>query len=880
MAASFNPLALLAERTCGPIYNAIDTGNNVLAVRHADKILASQPDLALAMALKSLALVRSGKHADANAVCDKLIARGLRKGEDGALTPLTWTLGRLGRRADEVAILEVAVKNNPHDEELARQTFMAFFKSQLYQKAQQHALKMYKTFGGKAKKGRLVDEYFWWSIQSYLLLSRDPKASGAALALPLSQRMIEKQIESKPLTLNDEEALWLQLQVLIKQGKKEDAFALLVEPESIGDTLCDRNLSLEFQRTDLAKELQKWPIVEQHAKAKIQAGSTNWAHFLAYLEAAGKIGPESLAGADELLITMVSSGAGRKDRSVRLAELELWRRRAEVGSTLDSGKDLLALTLAYFDQFATKACCHEDLLPYLALLSVQQRLELSSQLETRRKTPIKTENDLRVTINIAKISRAVQSATSAVTADSEARLAKSLLQSYAEGLSIGRDLPETEMQPADDLALMAAQALVSAYDISGHVPTYLLQTITLLELALARSKKGYQLRMLLIRCCVLAGAFDRAAIHYGLIGIKSIQLDTLSYLISDRTAAFSPLPPSLQGSASADDGLSKLLIRHLSAAQHVYAENRQSTPEMIAKAFEHGIYSRVEEFVDFADMVDRSVQRQVLRLEEARAHLHNRRNFATLQERQSFQQGIESKAKAVLEDLGKGLFDQRDFGVLVSYAPIDRPDRDVELLTRPGPRQREAWVRCFASLLSADAGELATEDLAELGEVERQVVQLVNTYKQSQSQSQSSGDAQPLASFLETAKESTRKMVQGFTSTPGSGTPLARPIDLIQSVALSLEACYLIQPRLAKTADLSNSKTHLAEMATLVNHLSRTSMLPTSTSTSDDKDVIQDGLRALGNDQVAQLLITTQDNIAKSCKKVLNNLRDALRDAL
>ncbi len=153
MSAAFNPLAMLAERTCGPIYNAIDTGNNVLAVRHADKILQSQPDLALALSLKAIALVRLGKRDEANALCTKLVTRGLRKGEEGCLTPLTWTLGRLGRRSDEVALLEAAVKNSPNDEDLARQTFFALTKCNSFQKAQQLSLKMHKSFSAR-KQGK------------------------------------------------------------------------------------------------------------------------------------------------------------------------------------------------------------------------------------------------------------------------------------------------------------------------------------------------------------------------------------------------------------------------------------------------------------------------------------------------------------------------------------------------------------------------------------------------------------------------------------------------------------------------------------------------------------------------------------------------------
>ncbi len=403
MNSGYNPIAMLAERACGPIYNAIDTGNNSLAVRHADKVLQSQPDLALALALKALALVRSGKRDEANPICTKLVARGLRPGEDNALNPLTWTLGRLGRTDDEVTVLEAAVKSNPNDESLARLAFFALTKNQAFQKAQQLALKMHKTFTGRNRaKGRFVEEYFWWSILSYLLLARDPKAPGAALALPLSQRMVEKQIETKPLGLNDEEALCLLLQVLIRQGKKKDAFDLIAAEGSVGHTLCDRNLSLEFTRTDLAKELENWTFVEESCWTRIDSGSRNWAHFTGFLDAAEKLGKDHLVAAQKKINVLLSVKGATKDRSIRSPSSRC-SASVDVGDQ-DAEAQLAAKVVSYFDQFASKACCHEDLLPYLSVLSASSRASVSERLREKiRPLPVTKELDLRTNISIAKV---------------------------------------------------------------------------------------------------------------------------------------------------------------------------------------------------------------------------------------------------------------------------------------------------------------------------------------------------------------------------------------------------------------------------------------------------------------------------------------------
>ncbi len=174
-----------------------------------------------------------------------------------------------------------------------------------------------------------------------------------------------------------------------------------------------------------------------------------------------------------------------------------------------------------------------------------------------------------------------------------------------------------------------------------------------------------------MRSYILAGAFDRASIHYGLIGLKSVQNDTLSHLISERCGSFSAVGSS---NSTIEDGLYKMAVRTLSISQAIYEENRNSIPDMIAKALEHGIYSRVEEFVDFGQALERSLQRQILRLEESRSHLHNRQNFKDEQTRQRFEAGMEAAVTAVRGDLEKGMHDQRDFSVLINYQPLDTAD--------------------------------------------------------------------------------------------------------------------------------------------------------------------------------------------------------------
>ncbi len=65
--------------------------------------------------------------------------------------------------------------------------------------------------------------------------------------------------------------------------------------------------------------------------------------------------------------------------------------------------------------------------------------------------------------------------------ETELRRAASYLQQYVSGLSLGTSIPETELQPADDLVVLAAQAWVSAWKISG-LCSYRFQVFHLVKL--------------------------------------------------------------------------------------------------------------------------------------------------------------------------------------------------------------------------------------------------------------------------------------------------------------------------------------------------------------------------------------------------------------
>lgn len=91
-----------------------------------------------------------------------------------------------------------------------------------------------------------------------------------------------------------------------------------------------------------------------------------------------------------------------------------------------------------------------------------------------------------------------------VAEESEAALADKCLELYLEGLKLGKDLPKTELQPADDLIILYAHTLVSAWRISKD-EFHLYKAVVALEVALTHSQQAYQIRLTLIRIYHLLG---------------------------------------------------------------------------------------------------------------------------------------------------------------------------------------------------------------------------------------------------------------------------------------------------------------------------------------------------------------------------------------
>ncbi|KAK7054789.1 mitochondrial distribution and morphology [Paramarasmius palmivorus] len=580
------------ERQIRPVYDALDTGSNKSAIVACNKLLKKYPKNDLVKALKALALVRSQKVEESLVLCDEVLAS--KPTDDSTLTAMMHVLRGLGRHNDMVTMFEEAFKQQPGNEELGAQTFFANVRAGHWKSAQQ--ADRYKN--AQVIPGRKAND---------VTTRPDMKT----ILYKLAHRLITSS--PRPSTLHPDR-FYLHLKILRELGLYDEAATLL--DSDAGRLYCATNLSCNELRRDIAKDRGLLKEEGERAEGLIRdKNDRNWLEFLSVLDAtfsyttssddASKEECSKHIAKSQDLFTSIAEADGRKERAGLLALLELEHRSRSHGFS-DDPSTMLQLMYKYFETFGDKTCCYEDMKPYLTLPSE----DLSKWTEFLESIPssFSTINDLQRYINAQKLIR-FNLQIDDLNPEAELSRAQLYTKKYLEGLPLGSDLPSTELQPADDLAILAASIFVNVWKITSK-EHHLFDAAVVLEYGLTKSKQSFQMRLMLIRVYRLLGAPMAALEHYRLLGIKQVQNDTLSHFILSRASMFSL-------AATGDLTFSTECIE----ASQIYLTNSQETGEYVIRALTTEKYSQIPEFITFEDRLDNSLQRDIVKMEHLRMRL-------------------------------------------------------------------------------------------------------------------------------------------------------------------------------------------------------------------------------------------------------------------
>uniref|UniRef100_A0A1I8J890 Nuclear pore complex protein n=1 Tax=Macrostomum lignano TaxID=282301 RepID=A0A1I8J890_9PLAT len=226
-----------------------------------------------------------------------------------------------------------------------------------------------------------------------------------------------------------------------------------------------------------------------------------------------------------------------------LARLELMR-RCPVSCRPETA---LSLMRSYFEAFASRPAVASDLLQFRSLLSdTDENSSPAKLLELIRpglpewpKAAADADRqqlvrDLTARINYEQLSRGLLNKPM----DAEQRNAKvaELIQAYRANLLDG--LRPTEVQPADDLLLLAVSLHYDAWLVEDakQSETHLLQALYLLDEGLSGSPSNYNIMLWMIRLFIALGAWTPASNLYERLDVKQILLESVGFVLSRQVA--------------------------------------------------------------------------------------------------------------------------------------------------------------------------------------------------------------------------------------------------------------------------------------------------------------------------------------------------------
>lgn len=161
----------------------------------------------------------------------------------------------------------------------------------------------------------------------------------------------------------------------------------------------------------------------------------------------------------------------------------------------------------YIEEFGHKGCVYNDVKDIVAPSHGEIRPEIKSLLETM--TSEQTKGNFKAYNRKLNGHKLLRYALPPGDLEMELAAGDQYLGLYLQGAEFGESLPVTDIRPADDYGLMAAQAWTRASSLCKGDPsasrTYMLMAIHVLETMLKDSPASGQARMLLIRLLRLIG---------------------------------------------------------------------------------------------------------------------------------------------------------------------------------------------------------------------------------------------------------------------------------------------------------------------------------------------------------------------------------------
>ncbi|KAI7982572.1 N-terminal acetyltransferase B complex auxiliary subunit NAA25 [Camellia lanceoleosa] len=244
-------------------------------------------------------------------------------------------------------------------------------------------------------------------------------------------------------------------------------------------------------------------------------------------------------------------------------------------------------------------CFTSDVEAFLQVLTREKRMQFVEKLMETSETPATmAAKALGKSLTLFKIQESVGNFFTLPVSDLEP-LAVQMVEMYCKNLPLSKDLDVQESMHGEELLSMVSNILVQLFWLLNHLG-YLVESVMVLEFGLTIRRYVSQYKILLVHLYSHWGALSLAYQWYKSLDVKNILLETVSHHI---------LPQMLISPLWVD--LGELLRDYLRFMDDHFRESADLT----FLAYRHRNYSKVIEFVQFKERLQRSNQYLVAKIE-------------------------------------------------------------------------------------------------------------------------------------------------------------------------------------------------------------------------------------------------------------------------
>lgn len=568
---------LLESNTVFPLLDFIDAGNYKKALQEVDRVLKKQKDFPCAKVLKSLSLIKLGRHEEGQALLASVIQDC--PTDETTLQAISSCYRELGKPQAVCDVYEKAHTKDPTCEEILYNLFMSYVRTGDFKQQQLTSLNLYKL------KGK--NPYYFWNVMSLYLQALAEKDKEKVL-LTLAEKKIEKFMNDKKVESEVEVELYLM--ILQRQEKYQEMLTVIEGPLGkllsnhidflsrkqghLYELVGNKKKSLEiFKRLsdshpdqmEYHKKMIELAIAVDQLDEENQDSSHRNTRFII----------------DSLRRLTEKSNKKGKYRGPHLAKIGLFYtlRDMKWNDTINflcsNPVDILH---DFFNLFAHKQAFYHDII-YIWEEFPLSHSDIIATFDTRLKSSYPLTNDICRSSedNMRRLLSFVWTSTLWNHAEYRENNLPFLVQAYSACIDFGSDIPQSDINPSDSFALLAAILSVSNEKVTSKE---ILASITLLTRVIEKSPSNHSAKLFLIMLLNNIGASNASMAIYNSLDTKYIMTDSLNYIIYG----------CLNSSASFSH-LSSLIT----SSMKFYTNSSKEMTEFTLSAVKYGSFAKVEE---------------------------------------------------------------------------------------------------------------------------------------------------------------------------------------------------------------------------------------------------------------------------------------------